>query len=92
ERVRDDDFLILFNTDHDAIAFTIPDLADGPWRTVFDTLHEAPDPVAGGDAAGQPGPPPVPEGDRRARPWKAGEPYPLGGRALALLTRSAAAA
>jgi len=92
ERVRDDDFLILFNADHDAIDFTIPDLADGPWRAIFDTLHEAPDPLAGAGASGQSAPPTVAQGERRARPWKAAEPYPLGGRALVLLTRSSASA
>ncbi len=44
--VRDDDFLLLFNSHHEDIAFVLPALAGEPWSALIDTALEpaAPDP------------------------------------------------
>jgi len=45
-RLRDDDFLLLFNGHYEAVAFAVPALGDGPWRLVFDTVGEHDEPQA----------------------------------------------
>ena len=37
QRVRDDDFLILFNAHHDDVPFTLPVLEGAPWHALLDT-------------------------------------------------------
>ena len=66
-RARDDDFLLLFNSHHEPVAFRIPLLDGASWRAVVDT------------SAGANGKPRERFGPRHA--------YPLGARALAVLTR-----
>jgi glycogen operon protein len=40
EHVSDDDFLVLFNANRDAMAFCVPsDLREGTWRRVLDSAH-----------------------------------------------------
>ncbi len=53
ERVIDDDFVVMFNANRDALDFTIPDgLRDGTWQRVLDTAtpDAAPTPVTTSEA------------------------------------------
>jgi glycogen operon protein len=78
--VRDEDFLMLFNADHEEEAFVLPALDGETWRRVLDTARDGTDaaPVAAGDPA-------RPDGEHYA----GGARYALHGRSLALLTRPA---
>ena len=78
--VRDDDFLMLFNADHEEAAFVLPTLEGETWRRVLDTARDGTDAAAAG--AGDPTPA---HGERHA----SGARYALHGRSLALLTRTA---
>ena len=78
--VRDDDFLMLFNADHEEAAFVLPTLEGEAWRRVLDTARDGTDAAAAG--AGDPTPA---HGERHA----SGARYALHGRSLALLTRTA---
>jgi len=78
--VLDDDFLMLFNADHEEAAFVLPALDGEAWRRVLDTSRDGTEAaLAGtGDAARS-------DGER----YPAGARYALHGRSLALLTRPA---
>lgn len=52
-RLRDDDFLLLFNGHHEPVSFVVPTLGDGPWHLVFDTVGAHDEPRASPLGSGQ---------------------------------------
>ena len=79
--LRDDDFLMLFNADHEEIAFVLPALPGEPWRCLLDTARS--------DGPGRPAGAGGPTDPARSA-FAAGASYALQGRSLALLTRPSA--
>ncbi|MBK5257069.1 MAG: glycogen debranching protein GlgX [Vicinamibacteria bacterium] len=75
EALRDDDFLLLFNSHHDEIAFTLPAVSEAGWALLIDTATDAIPPEKHGPFAASP------------PAWT--EPtYPLQSRSFVLLSRA----
>jgi len=53
QQLRDDDFLMLFNTHHEDASFVMPALQGDPWRALFDSAFENGEPARARYAPGE---------------------------------------